>query len=186
MARARPYFRTSLWAFAGSWNGGPGLLCPIAQFGLHGGFPTDVTGQQEGAPRTVQLALVTPEVPYSVLPFSLREGAHIVCDHTVPNAWQGSPVPRWRGVACQIGTTQLFLPNHARGGEPVPFSLQVLLPDSDPAGPRPECAFLGEQFLTHYDLRLTLDYSAIRYVPSTLPGRKQFDSTVRCGSLRMD
>jgi len=88
-------------------------------------------------------------------------------------------------MPCQIGTIQLVLSNEVRGGADMPFSLQVLLPDADPPGPRPDCLYLGEQFLRHYDLRVLLDYSAIRFVPASGSGRRQLDSTVRCGSLEM-
>jgi hypothetical protein len=84
----------------------------------------------------------------------------------------------------QVGTVHLFLLNEAQGGEVALFPLVVLLPDGHPPGPRPDCLFLGEQFLMHYDLRVTLDYPAIRYLPD-VPGRRRLDSTGRCGFLEM-
>ena len=186
MARTRPYFRRSLHPFPDAWSGGPGLLCSIVRFGLWAGALVEGGDQPGGSEsRTALLALLTPEAPYSVLPFFLQNTSHILTDRSTPAIWQGQPVPRWRGVSCQIGTIQLVLSNEVRGAVDVPFSLQVLLPEADPPGPRPDCLHLGEQFLRHYDLHVLLDYSAIRYVPAAGSGRRQLDSTVRCGSLQM-
>jgi hypothetical protein len=68
----------------------------------------------------------------------------------------------------------------------IDFPLQVLLPDLDPPGPAPEWVYLGAQFLAHYAFRVTLDYSAIRYLPDPVTGRRRLDSQARCGSLDFD
>jgi hypothetical protein len=80
----------------------------------------------------------------------------------------------------------MSLLNEAPGDALVDFSLQVLLPDHDPPGPPPEWVILGAQFLTHYNMHVLLDYSAIHYTSDPVSGLRQLDSQARCGHLEFD
>src|SRR5262249_31752382 len=110
--RSRPYFRTTLQAVPDFWVGGPGLLCPVVRFGL---WPRwGLSGSAPASPQRfarIGPAVLAPEAPYSVLPFSLRQAFGVAVDLSAPSEWQGRPVPTWRGVPCRIGVAGLRLAN---------------------------------------------------------------------------
>jgi hypothetical protein len=64
------------------------------------------------------------------------------------------------------------------------LSLKVLLPDRDPPGPRPEYPLLGARFLAHYEMRVTFDYAALRYLPGPA-GQRLPDPLAQCGHLEI-
>jgi hypothetical protein len=68
----------------------------------------------------------------------------------------------------------------------IDLPLLVLLPERDPAGPRPEHLLLGSQFLTHYGFRVLLDYSQIQYPHEETSRRPRVDSRAICGFLELD
>src|SRR5438067_3433907 len=103
-----PYFRAGLFPIADFWTGGPGISWPIIRFGLPAAWQT--TGANlPGGVGTTLFSVLTLEMPYSVLPFGLRQGVNVLCDLTVPEPWQTHPVPGWRGVPCRLGTTLMRL-----------------------------------------------------------------------------
>jgi hypothetical protein len=141
-AAPRPYFRTSLFPAPDDWSGGPGASHSIVRFGpwarwYAGADPLQVT---VGTPHQPLLIL---EMPFSVLPFTVRQRLNIACDLSVPPAWQGHPVPRWRGVTCRWGTALLRLEDDRHPEAATDFPVVALLPDRDPAGPLPERTLLG-------------------------------------------
>jgi hypothetical protein len=198
--RNAPYFRTSLRALPDRWTGGPGMSFPIVRFAVWTTWLiAPVDGQQEQdlhaqpsppPPASLsrpELALVLPEVAYSVLPFSVRQARRIAYDPQPPLAWQGRPAPYWRGIPTTLGSTWIGLLNEQQAAPAwEPFRILVLLPDRDPAGPRPEFPVLGSDFLLHYRVRVGMDYSAIPFLHDPATGKRRVDPRGRCGWLEID
>jgi hypothetical protein len=124
-------------------------------------------------------------MPLAVLPFSVRQQLNIACDLSVPASRQGHPVPRWRGVTCRWGTAVLQLEDDRHPEVRLDFPVLALLPDRDPAGPRPEHSLLGAEFLTHYGFRVTFDYSAVHFLPSVTSRLPVPDPLAPCGTLEL-
>jgi hypothetical protein len=183
---AGPLFRTSLAAYTEMWSGGPSLRYPVVRFGLPTGWAIrDQTRPDERVYNRIEIALLVPEIPVSVLPLSVREAANIDCDLTLPEAWQSIPIPLWRGIPCRVGTAWLRLGNEMPPQEPVEFRLLALLPERDPSGPRMEHVLLGMQFLVHYGFRVTLDYPGIQRRPDPETGQLVIDPLSSCGRLEI-
>jgi hypothetical protein len=182
--RARqPLFRLALYPFVDSWPAGPTLSFPVVRFALIASFAAD--GAPAGGPQGpfhLQPALLTPELPYSLLPPALAAAVNLTLPNAPPAEWQGQPMPLWRGVPCRIGHVRLRVINDVTG-QPLDLRLLVLVPDRDPPGPRTNHALLGAEFLTHYGLRASLDYQAISYVPHPTTGQRQIDVSVVAGHL---
>jgi hypothetical protein len=185
-APSGPLFRTSLAAFSETWSGGPNLRYPVVRFGLQSGWAVrDQTRPDERVYGRLGIALLVPEIPFSVLPFGMREAGNIDCDLSLPDAWQSIPLPLWRGIPCRVGTTWLRLVNEIPPREPVEFRLLALLPERDLPGPRTEYVLLGMQFLVHYGFRVTLDYPAIQRRPDPETGQLVIDPLSSCGRLEI-
>ena len=45
----------------------------------------------------------------------------------------------------------------------------------------PDYVYLGSEFFLHYDLRVTLDYPAVRHVPEPGSHCRLLDPQARCG-----
>ncbi len=181
---SRPYLHTPLYPVPDFWAGGPGLLVPILRVGLWVGLPLSQPADGDaGLDHLIRLAVLNPEMPYSVLPFSVRESVGIRCDLSASANWQGRPIPAWRGIPCRVGHTVLTLHNE-RTPHTVDLPLLVLLPDRDPPGPRPEMLYLGMEFLRHYGLRLSVDYGAIQYLPPDETGQRQLDRSIPAGFMQ--
>jgi hypothetical protein len=70
--------------------------------------------------------------------------------------------------------------------EPDTFPVLVLVPDREPSGPPSRHILLGAEFLTHYGLRLVIDYAAIRYLGDTATSQRRLDPSIPCGHLEKD
>jgi hypothetical protein len=162
MARKRALFRAAIYPFVEFWWGGPGLNIPVARFGLWTAFPLVQGSQSEQPAWTVCSSLLVPEIPYSILPYGVCQGFRIAYQDEISPEWQGQPIPRWRGVTCRMGTVQVRLISEVANEPPQVPSLLVLLPDSDPPGPRPDSVLIGSQFPRHYGMSLVVNYSAIQ------------------------
>jgi hypothetical protein len=183
-ARPRPWFRTSLLAVEDQWSGGPGLFFSVTRFGFFSRLVPPVSATP-GPPLPASVLMVlTPESPYSVIPFSLQQRFH-VAPGPAPPGWQGRPVPRWRGAPCQIGTATVWIRNRLLPRDFVAFPLVALFPQSDPAGPPATSALLGHQFLAQYGWRVVLDFSAIRYTTDPATNRRQLAPGCVCGRLEL-
>jgi hypothetical protein len=159
------------------------MSCPVVRFGL---WPRWLLPDPAGAARRfarAAIAVVSPELPYSVLPFALRQAFGMAIDLTAPPNWQSRPVPAWRGVPCRIGTAVLQLHNVLPTPRELEFTFQALLPDRDPPGPPAQRVLLGSEFLRRFGLRVTLKYLAIRYLIDPATGLRQLDTRTPCGSL---
>jgi hypothetical protein len=179
-----PYLRAALYPFPDYWAAGPGVSFPVVRFGLWAGRRlAPGTSTLPGIENAIRFAALAPELPFSVLPFSLRHSAGLHCDALAAEGWRGSPLPTWRGVPCRFGTALITLSNTREPGS-VALPILVLLPERDPAGPPSEMAFLGMEFLVHYDVQVTLTYSALRYAPAG-EGRRQLDRSVPAGFLEI-
>jgi hypothetical protein len=130
-------------------------------------------------------AVLQPEIPFAILPAHLRESHRVLCDPTVAQGWQG-PLPVWHGIPCQVARVVVRFRNPQGEPDPIELPLLVLLPERDPAGPRPEQLLLGSRFLTHYGFRVVLNYSELQYLGEDSAGSPRIDSRVRCGSLELD
>jgi hypothetical protein len=171
-----PLFRTLLYPVADLWSGGPGRTYQTVRFGLLSGWRV----AEETSPRALQVAVLIPEMPCSVIPFAVQQTSGIRCD--LIGAWAGQPAPVWRGIPCQVGMATMFA-NNVVSGEPLAFLVQVWLPERDPAGPRLEHVYLGMEFLTHYGFHVTLDYSSLRRDPAASSSRTRFDASTPVGFL---
>jgi hypothetical protein len=147
------------------------------------GSPTSISEPDQGFRGCT--ALLTPELPYSILPDSVREGGGFQVQGA-DAFWEGRPVPPWRGIPCRPGFLQLRLNDELVADNPIDFRVLVLVPDRNPSGPRPEHILLGAEFFTHYGLRVTFDYSAIRYLEEVSTRQRRIDSSISCGYLEKD
>jgi hypothetical protein len=91
-------------------------------------------------------ALVAPEQPLSVIPFTIRNNLDPEV-YPVPG-WRGR-IPTWYGVTCRIGRLTLWLPIEENPGQLRSFSLLALLPQQD-LPDAPPFIQLGAQFLIEY------------------------------------
>ena len=92
--------------------------------------------------------------PLSVILPAIRDSVDLVW--TPDPSWAGA-VPAWRGIPCQVGRAQVWLP--VQGTALLrPFSLLGLLPRHDPPDWLPY-VLLGAQFVQQYRATVTLDCS---------------------------
>jgi hypothetical protein len=178
--------RAALYPHVDFWVGGPGLSVPVIRFGLWAGWRLS---EQATAPAGIDVALhlvlLAPEVPYSVLPYSLQ-AMGILHEPVSDESWQGRPVPRWRGIPCRIGRSLIRLSDQGQN-RALELPILVLLPDHDPPGPRPEVAYLGMEFLLHYGMDVVLRYSSFQYVaPETPTSTLPIDRASPAGYLEID
>jgi hypothetical protein len=161
------------------------MFYPTVRFGLLASWEVAPSGAATGAEaRALNVALLVPEMPLSVLPFSLRQGLGIRHEPAAGDTWQGRPAPTWRGVPCRLGTAWARLINQLPSPHPIDLPVQVLLPERDPPGPAPGNVLLGSLFLTHYGLRVALNYASFRYTVE--PGTaRRLDSSVPAGHVEM-
>jgi hypothetical protein len=134
--------------------------------------------------RSVIEAILAPEVPFSVLPRAVHQAFSVRLDPP-PSDWQGHPVPRWRGVTCQLGVASVWLRNSRQPHEAMEFRMLVLLPQADPPGPRLHDTVLGQQFLRQYRWRFVQDYSALRFIVPAAGQGQQPDPLAICGYLEL-
>ncbi|MGD9711954.1 MAG: hypothetical protein AB7V46_07820 [Thermomicrobiales bacterium] len=179
-ADRQPLFRTRLYPFVEAWPAGPGFTVSVIRFLLPASIPTEPTTL--GSAGRLCPAVLAPEIPFSILPFSLREAISSgVLD--AGELWRGRPVPPWRGVSCRVGHLALRLTNEIDPESPATFNILVLLPDRDPPGPLVNHVLLGTEFLRHYAFRVLISYAAIRYLDADESGRLGVDPSGACGFL---
>jgi hypothetical protein len=110
MGKQRARFRASVYPRPDHWSGGPGLAWPILRFGPLLSWEPPDTSDAAGPFRSVVEAILAPDVPISVLPPATCQTFGVRLDPPPPD-WQGHPVPRWRGVLCQLGVASIWLRN---------------------------------------------------------------------------
>jgi hypothetical protein len=130
------------------------------------------------------MPILAPELPYSIIPLSIRERFGIQ-PASPPPGWQNRPAPRWRGVPCQVGSAPIWMLNELAPGEPVEFKVLALFPESEPTGPRVRQTALGQQFLLQYGFRVTIEHSAIRFDTDPGTGRRELTPSPGCGCLEL-
>ncbi len=175
-----PYLRVLLYPVAEQWSGGPGASYPAVRFGLMSGWRVSGTEAQDAPARSLRVAMLIPEMPFSVLPHGVQKAANILWEEDSPDTWRGHPLPLWRGIPCRPGRAYLTLSDE-RSHQGVELPVEVLLPERDPPGPVPEVIFLGMRFLSHYGFRVVLDYTALRFT-----ARFEVDSTIPVGALEKE
>ncbi len=112
------------------------------------------TPQRRHSWRARSDSLLATEEPLSVILPLIRDSIDLVW--TPEPRWTAA-VPNWRGISCQIGRAQLWLPVE----ETLllrPFALLALLPERDPPEWHPY-VLLGAQFLQEYRVTVALDCS---------------------------
>jgi hypothetical protein len=180
-ARARSLFSTVVLPFDDQWIAGPGLTSSVVRFGVWVGLPlanvTDPATQQTHA---TELALIAPEVSYSVLPYTTRQTHGVALNLLSREQWRDRPVPRWRGIPCELGQVEIRLRSD-QTTEWSTFPVLFLLPERAPSGP-PELPVLGCEFLLHYGWQLRVDYRQIQFEEPGTPSRR-IDSSAPCGHL---
>jgi hypothetical protein len=174
-----PFFRAALHAVAEHWPGGPGLTYPSMRFGLVSAWRIVSSESPDAGPRSLRQAVLVPEMPFSVLPFGVRQAGGIMCENVETDVWHSQPVPFWRGIPCRLGRAFMHLVDQ-RTRLTTEFPVQILLPDRDPPGPRPEVVYLGMSFLRHYGFRLSWNYADLRFLETG-----QVDSSVTVGGLEI-
>jgi hypothetical protein len=175
MSRSRPLLRAALYPYLDSWVGGPGLSVPVIRFGLWAGWLlSEHADAPPGIDVAIHFALLAPEIPYSVLPFSFWEKTRIRVEPVPEAPGAARPVPRWRGLPCRFGRSRIRLSSQDEDNR-IELPILVLFPDQDPPGPRPEVAYLGAEFLVHYSMDVVLRYSSLQY---TDPGETAASSTI--------
>jgi len=177
MARAAPppLLRSRIYPLVEPWAAAPGLVVPVLRFILPAGIGS--TGQPEKG-FSGSVAVLMPELPFSVLPFAFRDFAAA----GTPETWRTRPVPPWRGVPCSLGTVAIRFPNELVPDEPRTFNALVLVPDREPPGPRLLNVLLGTEFLRHYGMRILISYDAITYSTEE-DAERGVDSSIACGYL---
>ena len=72
--------------------------------------------------------------------------------------------------------------NEVARPESMEFGVLVLDPDRDTPGPRADHVLLGTEFLTHYELRVTVDYSSLQPLADPTV-RRRYDPSIPCGVI---
>jgi hypothetical protein len=182
MARRRrdPLFRTSLYPIVESWVTGPGLTYSVLRFALMASW--SITDSEEGL-WVLRPGMIAPELPFSVIPRSLREALQLQPLAELPDAWRSRPVPTWHGIPCRLGSVFMRTVNQQVPAVPLVFRLLVLMPERDSPGPRSDHVVVGSEFLVHYGLRVILDYDRILFAEDAASAQRRLDSSVSCGEL---
>lgn len=184
MARARrqPLLRLKLYPFVETWSAGPALTYSLVRFGLPAGIRT-VSADADPAYRGCT-ALASAELPFTIVPRSVVHTGQIETQQ--PDApWRTRPAPPWRGVPTRFATISLRFSNEVSPEEPATFPVLAVIAEADPPGPPPRHILLGAEFLTHYALRVVVDYGAVHYLGEEGTARR-IDPSVSCGWLEKD
>jgi hypothetical protein len=182
--RRRAWFRASLLAVEDYWSGGPGLPHPFVRLGLFTRLVPPAAADAGGFSPTTVPTLVTLELPYSVIPQSIQQQYNLA-PAPAPQGWQGRPVPRWRGVMCQVGTATVWVRNRLSPTDLAAFPFVALFPQSEPAGPRPTSLLLGQQFFLQYGWQVVYDHAAIQYTLNPITQRREIAPGCVCGRLEL-
>jgi hypothetical protein len=130
------------------------LAFPTCRFLCGSWWTAWTNAQRQHTWRACTDSVLATDEPISVMFPSLREPIDPVI--APEPRWQGA-VPDWRGIPCDIGRVELWLPcDDALTLRP--FSLLVLFPNQNPPDWLPY-VLLGVQFLTEYRATVTLGCS---------------------------
>ncbi len=120
-------------------------------------------------PNHSDTAVLAPELPYTVIPYGVRQKWNISPTIVPASEWPRQRIPTWCGISCDVGSISIVLPQHQLLGHRRvssarrTFPLLALLPQSDPQGVPCREAYLGTDFFHFHGLSLIFHYRLVTY-----------------------